>query len=390
MGKSAFILLVIFHAAKCLLAPQSDNETNTGPFPHSHLSETSGASLDTSILHEILSQETALRIHLQKNVETMMNEFASLKASMTNEINSLKQDIAELKTENYELRQNFTALKSFCSQEFQKNASSPAVYLDDLNAISNLKKQVRYLSLSLLDLQKQSSVFNDTLQESFRNMSGNMNSGLKDVMIDILSVKEEQNKIKSSLASLDKTHTQLTSSLKGELNMTLHDLKTSLGRTERQQVDLVNSLSALEWNMSSLVQSETLKIGFTASMSTSDMSTTPERRLVFPHVILNEGNGYNSNDGIFTAPVNGLYLFYSSLSSYSSDTCYCDIVQNGSIKVRIYTYANGNAPNQSAANMALLLLQKNDRIWLKMAFGTRIYSDTNSVSTFSGYLIHVA
>ncbi|XP_062579298.1 uncharacterized protein LOC134241252 isoform X2 [Saccostrea cucullata] len=379
MGNSVFILLVILHAGKCFLVPPSKNSTNDGSFPHSYSSENSGTSLDTNILHDILSQETALRIRLQKDVETMMNEFATFKASMTNEINSLKQDIAELKTENYELRQNYTALKSFCSHECQNNVSFSTVHMDDFNAISNLKKQVRYLSLSLLDLQKQSGVLNETLQDNFRNVSGNMNSGLKDAMIDILNVKEEQNKIKISLASMDKTHIQMTSSLKDDLNVTLSDLKTSLGRTERQQVDLVKSLSALEWNMSSLVQS--------ASMTTSDTSTTSGRRLVFPHIILNEGNGYNSNDGVFTAPVNGIYLFYSSLTSYSTDYCSCYIVRNGSIKVRLYT---GAAHDQSVSNMVLLLLQKNDRIWLKMAAGTRIYSNENSPSTFSGYLINVA
>ncbi|XP_062579299.1 uncharacterized protein LOC134241252 isoform X3 [Saccostrea cucullata] len=346
MGNSVFILLVILHAGKCFLVPPSKNSTNDGSFPHSYSSENSGTSLDTNILHDILSQETALRIRLQKDVETMMNEFATFKASMTNEINSLKQDIAELKTENYELRQNYTALKSFCSHECQNNVSFSTVHMDDFNAISNLKKQVRYLSLSLLDLQKQSGVLNETLQDNFRNVSGNMNSGLKDAMIDILNVKEEQNKIKISLASMDKTHIQMTSSLK-----------------------------------------ETLKIGFTASMTTSDTSTTSGRRLVFPHIILNEGNGYNSNDGVFTAPVNGIYLFYSSLTSYSTDYCSCYIVRNGSIKVRLYT---GAAHDQSVSNMVLLLLQKNDRIWLKMAAGTRIYSNENSPSTFSGYLINVA
>lgn len=130
------------------------------------------------------------------------------------------------------------------------------------------------------------------------------------------------------------------------------------------------------------------KVGFTASMTTSDTSTT-SRRLVFPKVIINEGHGYNPSDGVFTAPVGGLFVFYSSLGSYGTEAYVCDMVLNGNVKVRLYTNANSNTPYQSASNMAVVRLQEGDRIWMKMATGNRIYSDSSSISTFTGYLIHI-
>jgi hypothetical protein len=120
------------------------------------------------------------------------------------------------------------------------------------------------------------------------------------------------------------------------------------------------------------------------------MSTTVGRKLTFPHVITNEGNGYNPNDSVFTAPVGGLFVFYSSLESYGQEPFGCDIVLNGNAKVQVYTYANNNLGTQSASNMAILRLQKGDRIWMKVATANRVNGNpTYSISTFTGYLIHM-
>jgi hypothetical protein len=124
-------------------------------------------------------------------------------------------------------------------------------------------------------------------------------------------------------------------------------------------------------------------------MIRSDTSRAVGRRLVFPHVITNEGRGYNPSDGVFTAPVGGLYVFYSSLQSYSTDSYTCDVVLNGSIKVRLYTWPNTYRLSMSASNMAVLRLQKGDIIWIRMATATRIASDSASISTLTGYLLHV-
>jgi predicted nucleic acid-binding Zn-ribbon protein len=236
----------------------------------------SATPLDSNIIRDILAQETELRIQLQKNVDTFMKKFEST-----------SKEIADLKSENSDLRRRIDLLNSSCNQGCQNPGPSGAhvsVAGDTSNSVSDLKTQVRYLTLSLLDLQKQSSVLNETLQknikdvsdyvnstfkslidlkkqssvlndtlqenfrdvsayvnstftdvklslldlqkqssvlndsvqENFRNVSGNVNSAFKDVMVEILDVKDEQNKIKSSLSSVDSSHQQATSALRGK------------------------------------------------------------------------------------------------------------------------------------------------------------------------------
>lgn len=43
---------------------------------------------------------------------------------------------------------------------------------------------------------------------------------------------------------------------------------------------------------------------------------------------------YKRNDGVFTAPTAGVYVFFVNVQSYNSLSVYVDIVVNGARKVR--------------------------------------------------------
>lgn len=125
-------------------------------------------------------------------------------------------------------------------------------------------------------------------------------------------------------------------------------------------------------------------VGFTAS-STSFETEWRSGTLVFPLVITNVGNGYNPSSGIFTAPKAGEYVFFLNVQSYSSQSIFADIVLNGVPKVR--TLAYGSSGNfDSGPNLALLTLQKQDRVWVKYYKGQGYYNE-GPLTTFSGFII---
>ncbi|XP_062613749.1 complement C1q tumor necrosis factor-related protein 3-like [Saccostrea cucullata] len=112
-------------------------------------------------------------------------------------------------------------------------------------------------------------------------------------------------------------------------------------------------------------------------------------RLVFPSVITNEGNGYNPSNGIFTAPISGMYVFFVNVQSYSTQHIYVDIVLNGSTKVRTMAYSyNNNDSYESGPNLAVLNIQKGDAVWIKRHSGSGYYHN-GPITTFSGFLIHM-
>ena len=125
------------------------------------------------------------------------------------------------------------------------------------------------------------------------------------------------------------------------------------------------------------------KIGFTASVpSTSKYWNSGT--LVFSKVITNTGNGYNPNNGVFTAPVRGKYVFFVNVQCLDKQSIYVDIVLNDRTVLRTMAYSNYDA----GPNLAVLSLRQEDRVWVRHAEGRGYFNDpTRPLTTFSGFLL---
>lgn len=107
---------------------------------------------------------------------------------------------------------------------------------------------------------------------------------------------------------------------------------------------------------------------------------------MFPVVITNLGNGYDPNDGVFTAPTAGTYVFFVNIISYSSKTVSVKIILNGGRKVVSLAQSESSNPYNSGSNLAVLTLQKADRVWVSLNYGTGYYG-SDPTTSFSGFLI---
>lgn len=107
--------------------------------------------------------------------------------------------------------------------------------------------------------------------------------------------------------------------------------------------------------------------------------------LVFPHVITNNGNGYNPNTGKFSPPTDGTYVFFIAVNAYGSKTVYLDIVHNG-LRI-VQSMAFGSTSHQTGTNMAILHMDKGDSVWVSRSSGTGYYTTSVPITTFSGFLL---
>ena len=95
----------------------------------------------------------------------------------------------------------------------------------------------------------------------------------------------------------------------------------------------------------------------------------------------------NPTTGKFTASKKGTYMYVFSINvnSYSTNYVYFEIVHNGVSKVR--TLSHNSAAHQTGTNMAVLVLEKGDNVWVKRQNGKGYYTQSIPITTFSGFLL---
>ena len=106
-------------------------------------------------------------------------------------------------------------------------------------------------------------------------------------------------------------------------------------------------------------------------------------------VVINEGKGYNSSDGVFVAPLTGTYLFLATATA-ANEPGSADVATMGLVAdyhdVSLAAMMEGKVGGQGACQAVVSLLY-GQRVWLKAIN----YSHFDSLTTsFSGVLIHRA
>ncbi|XP_047223737.1 collagen alpha-1(X) chain [Girardinichthys multiradiatus] len=105
----------------------------------------------------------------------------------------------------------------------------------------------------------------------------------------------------------------------------------------------------------------------------------------FPEILMNEQRHFNPSMGMYTAPVNGTYVFSFHLAT-KQKPLKVGLFRNFYPVVRV-TEASSQA---TASHTVVLHLTMGDQIWLQVkdSLTNGIFTDSESKSTFSGYLLH--
>ena len=130
------------------------------------------------------------------------------------------------------------------------------------------------------------------------------------------------------------------------------------------------------------------EVAFTATV-TQEMTSKNGQALVFPHIITNVGGGYNGNTGVFTAPRDGVYVFFCRITgAYNPDSMFFEFILNGSAKTRNLVFGRSANPYRTSFDSIVLQLHHKDKVWIKMMTGGNHYSSgTGGDQSFSGYLL---
>ncbi|XP_061126926.1 complement C1q tumor necrosis factor-related protein 3-like [Syngnathus typhle] len=131
------------------------------------------------------------------------------------------------------------------------------------------------------------------------------------------------------------------------------------------------------------------QVAFSVALKSDDQAAgdhgpfNTDTTLVFHRVVTNVGNGYDSNTGIFTAPIKGLYFVTFTGASGSEGGLNAAVMKDGVNMFAIYDNQNKFS---SATNSMALKLNAGDKLWVTLWANKRIF-DQSRLSTFSGFLI---
>ncbi|TDH05342.1 hypothetical protein EPR50_G00143600 [Perca flavescens] len=136
-------------------------------------------------------------------------------------------------------------------------------------------------------------------------------------------------------------------------------------------------------------QTQVQQVAFSASLVVAGESrigpVISDTTLIYKYVPTNIGNAYNSNTGLFTAPVRGAYHFEWHFAGDNSGGSAGWLVKNSQNVFAVYErQASGF---MSASNGVTLLLEVGDIVFVRLAATSFVFDNLNHHTTFSGHLL---
>ncbi|KAL1273603.1 hypothetical protein QQF64_026417 [Cirrhinus molitorella] len=109
--------------------------------------------------------------------------------------------------------------------------------------------------------------------------------------------------------------------------------------------------------------------------------------LVYGNIFTNVGNAYDSNTGIFTAPVKGVYFFNFVVFNAGEKSAAVTLLKNGQLVLAASDNSPGQDTEDTSSNSVSLILEQGDKIHLQLVKGSRVYTDSWMRNTFNGHLL---
>jgi hypothetical protein len=122
--------------------------------------------------------------------------------------------------------------------------------------------------------------------------------------------------------------------------------------------------------------------------SPRDYSLDTNQIYIWSSVRINEGDAYDINTGIFTAPVTGLYYFAVHTCNYAGVNNIYAIVKEKTDIATSYQY--DNAVNDCHSMSSITTLTAGQRVWVRCTSGSTSNQlwESSGRSSFIGALIH--
>ncbi|XP_052710728.1 uncharacterized protein LOC128185092 isoform X2 [Crassostrea angulata] len=339
---------------------------------------------EISFLRQMINQETVIRLALVKNVHALQENGQLKKSSLISQAKSM-----ELETKFQNVSDNVSALHGQLNVIQKESDDKRQEVFNKTNAVlDDIKMEVRYLSVTLLDFKERTEIENESRDKKYSELERHSNTSIESLKVKNSLTKEFGN-LKSFVQNLQDSQTEITENI--NRTVARFDVQFTLSKhTQHTFSSALASLETAQTKLSKSIDDKSNHHAFTAGIRSGNDGWTGDT-LVFPVVIYSEGTGYNPSTGIFTAPTAGTYVFYVSVLSAYQNYINLVIVMNGSSKVRATAFYGSRSRvqiEQTGTNLVILHLRTGDRVWVKRYSGTGYASHDIPITTFSGFKLN--
>jgi hypothetical protein len=116
---------------------------------------------------------------------------------------------------------------------------------------------------------------------------------------------------------------------------------------------------------------------------------TTDEIVIFTKSVINEGAGYDTSTGIFTAPVGGLYQFDVHTCAQNKKFAFIGLVLEGKVIAADSNYDEDYYTCSSFG--AIVRVKPGEKVWVKSTLSgsnRHLMEDAHRMNTFSGILVN--
>ena len=208
-------------------------------------------------------------------------------------------------------------------------------------------------------------------------------------LVDLETANIEQNKI---IGELMKRNTELETEIDNIKNVSSEykEANTELKAVLEVERNTIQSLSTRFDNLSRAYKDAEPRpfYGFSAYESASS-TVSVGSTIVLRRTRLNEGGSYNTGTGVFTAPIDGIYIFHATLCIHSGSK-YIFVAFMAGEEVLGRFASNDKVFDSCHSGSALARLQKGSHVFLRVtgaSSGSTLRDDGQHMNSFSGFLV---
>ncbi|XP_060569098.1 uncharacterized protein LOC132727568 isoform X3 [Ruditapes philippinarum] len=214
-------------------------------------------------------------------------------------------------------------------------------------------------------------------------------------------IKKTQEAVSITLEEIKKTSVEVSKTLESVQNNATEVMKGIIRDKERNEEILRKTFEEQRNNFTTDMEegrkmlkelSENIKkpsVAFFAHNVVDLKLDRTDKIIIFTTATTNEGSGYDTSTGIFTAPVGGLYQFIVNYCSIVKQHSPLSLVLSDNVIARSASYDADHYPCSSFS--AVLRVKSAEKLWVKCFYGSSGYAlrkDNWLMNSFSGILIN--